>query len=92
MLSANTARLERLYALINEALEPSHLEVLDESHLHAGHAGAETGKGHFAVKISAEAFAGKSLVACHRLVYAAIGDMMEDDVHALRIELITPTK
>lgn len=77
---------ERLTA----ALAPQDLDILDESHKHAGHAGARDGRGHFDVVIVAEAFAGKSLLERHRLVYAAVGDAMQTDVHALGIRALSP--
>ena len=62
------------------------LEIIDESHLHAGHAGAKDGRSHFRIKITAPEFAGLSPIKCHRLIYAAVGTMMESDIHALAIE------
>ncbi len=69
---------------------PDELDIEDESHRHAGHAGAAGGAGHFRVRIVAEAFRGKSPVARHRLVYAALGDMLKGDIHALAIEALAP--
>ncbi|MGO9634008.1 MAG: BolA family protein [Steroidobacteraceae bacterium] len=69
---------------------PVELDIEDESHRHAGHAGAAGGAGHFRVRIVAEAFRGKSPVARHRLVYAALGDMLKGDIHALAIEALAP--
>lgn len=71
------------------ALEPDVLEVIDESHLHAGHAGARDGRGHFHVRIAAARFQGLSRLAQHRLVYDALGDLMVTDIHALRISAET---
>lgn len=79
----NRAALIR--ARLTDRLAPQHLEVIDESHLHLGHAGAKTGKGHFAVIIEAEAFNGLSRLAQHRLVFDTLGDLMETDIHALRL-------
>eukprot|EP00808_Paulinella_micropora_P030574 g37694.t1 len=73
--------------LIGQALAPTHLEIIDDSHLHAGHAGSGGGS-HYTIKISSPAFEGKSLIACHKLVYAALGDMMGGDIHALAIQVI----
>jgi BolA family transcriptional regulator, general stress-responsive regulator len=67
-------------------LQPSELSVLDESHLHRGHAGARDGRGHFAVRIRAAALANASPLARHRLVYQQLGDLMTTDIHALRID------
>jgi len=84
------SRVERLEARLRTALQPSELRVLDDSHLHAGHAGAASGHGHFTVQLVAERFAGLSVVRRHRLVYAAVGDMMTTDIHALSIQALAP--
>ena len=70
------------------ALSPTHLEVLDDSHLHAGHAGAREGR-HFTVRLSSARFAGLSRVARHRLVYDSLGPLAAQGVHALAIEAKT---
>lgn len=69
---------------------PTELRIQDESHLHAGHAGAAGGHAHFRVRIVAEAFRGVPAVARHRLVYAAVGDLLQTDIHALAIEALPP--
>ena len=87
----STDMADRMAARLRERLQPSALEVLDESWQHAGHAGANgTGFGtHFRVRLAAPQFAGLSRVACHRLVYAALQDFIDrDGVHALVIELL----
>lgn len=83
---------QQLQARLQEKLQPQALEVIDESYLHNGHAGANgTGFGsHFRVRITAQAFAGKPLVARHRLVYDALQDFMDQGLHALAIEAKTP--
>ena len=86
----STDRVARIEALLIEAFAPEHLLVKDQSHLHAGHAGARDGRGHFAVKIVAAAFADKSRIERHRMIYGALGDMMETDIHALSIDALTP--
>ena len=86
----NPQRVERIRALLAEALDPARLEVSDDSHKHAGHAGARGGQGHFSVEIVSAAFAGKLPLARHRLVYAALGDMMQTDIHALAIRAKAP--
>ena len=86
----NPERVERIRALLSEALAPGHIEVTDDSHKHAGHAGARGGQGHFSVDIVSEAFRGKLPLARHRLVYAALGDMMQTDIHALAIRARAP--
>jgi BolA protein len=71
------------------ALAPTHLEIEDESHRHAGHAGAKEG-GHFRLTIASTAFAGKTTVARHRLVHEAVGDLMQGRIHALAISAVLP--
>ena len=73
---------------LTEAFRPVALEVVDESHLHKGHAGHRPeGETHFRVRISAEAFAGKSRVAAHRMIYSALSGEIKQGVHALAIEV-----
>lgn len=85
-------RVERIRAALEAAFAPSRLEVEDDSHRHAGHAGARDGRGHFNVLIVSQAFAGKAPLARHRAVYAALGDMMQADIHALSIQARTPAE
>lgn len=74
-----------------EALAPQSLELIDESARHAGHAGARPGGNtHWRLTIVSPAFSGQSTVARHRMVYAAIGDLMQDPVHALAISARAP--
>jgi BolA protein len=80
---------DQIERLLRAALQPESLEVRDDSHLHAGHAGAREG-GHYTVRITAAAFAGHSRVARHRLVYDALGSAMRRGIHALAIEARTP--
>ena len=76
---------------LSKALAPLALEVIDESHLHAGHAGARPeGETHFRVKIQAEAFSGKSLVQRHRMVNEVLAEELKDRVHALAISASPP--
>ena len=84
----NSQRIERMQQLITEQLQPSKLEIIDESHLHAGHAGAKEGKGHFKVRIASEIFAGIKPLQRHRLIFDSLGDMMSTDIHALSIEIL----
>jgi BolA family transcriptional regulator, general stress-responsive regulator len=86
----NADRVARMREYLHAALNPSQLDIQDDSHKHAGHAGARDGRGHFSVVIESEAFAGKSLIARHRMVYAAVGDMMQTDIHALAIQAKAP--
>ena len=86
--SVTQALREKLEA----AFRPERLEVVDDSARHAGHAGARDGRGHFNVDIVSDAFAGLSPIARHRAVYAALGEMMTTDIHALSIRARTPTE
>lgn len=85
----NEQRLQKINELLTQAFQPTHLRVIDESHLHAGHAGAKTGMGHFAIEITAADFRDKKPLERHRMIYAALGDMMKTDIHALRIMRIS---
>ena len=82
-------RIERIRDAL-AVLQPTLLDVVDDSHKHAGHEGARDGRGHFTVRIVSPAFAGKAPLARHRAVYAALGQMMQTDIHALAIEARTP--
>ncbi|KPK39392.1 MAG: hypothetical protein AMJ69_05720 [Gammaproteobacteria bacterium SG8_47] len=86
----NDARIALIRDLLSAALNPTSLDIVDESHKHVGHAGARSGGGHFDVTIVSEQFAGKSLIERHRLVYAALGDAMNTEIHALSIKAYTP--
>lgn len=90
MSEGATGRVERIRAALQAAFRPQALDVVDDSHKHAGHAGARDGRGHFAVKIVSPAFAGMAPLARHRAVYAALGEMMQSDIHALQIVAKTP--
>ena len=79
-------------ALLRErlaSLAPLAIEIIDDSVLHTGHAGAGQG-GHYRLRIVADAFSGKSTVARHRLVYAALGELMRSRIHALSIKALAP--
>ena len=86
----STDRVARIETLLNEAFSPERLLVKDQSHLHAGHAGAQDGKGHYDVTIISDAFAGQRPLERHRMIYDALGEMMESDIHALRIDARVP--
>jgi BolA family transcriptional regulator, general stress-responsive regulator len=81
---------DALRARLEELLAPTRLEVIDESFLHEGHAGADgSGSGtHFRVRIASPMFAGRTRVACHRLVYDALQDFVRQGLHALAIETL----
>jgi BolA protein len=85
-------RVERIREALEAALAPSLLEISDDSHLHAGHAGAASGGGHYSVKIVSDRFQGLRLVMRHRLVYDAVADMMRAEIHALAITALTPSE
>ncbi len=72
------------------ALEPVQVDLADESALHAGHAGAQSGGGHFRLAIVSRRFQDLNTVARHRMVYAALGPMMKREIHALAIKALTP--
>jgi BolA protein len=81
---------DRLTSRLEEGLGPDHLEVIDDSHRHAGHAGAADGRGHFTVLIVSQRFAGLGTLKRHKLVYEVVGDMMTTDIHALSIQALAP--
>ncbi|NIP72214.1 MAG: BolA family transcriptional regulator [Gammaproteobacteria bacterium] len=84
-------RIELIRDRLTAALEPDDLEVVDESHRHAGHEGAKAGGGHFQVRIVARAFSGKPLLERHRMVYDALGDAMDPTtIHALGLKAYAP--
>lgn len=85
-------RMARIRAGLEAALAPSVLELEDESALHAGHAGAASGGGHYRLKIVSERFEGQRLVMRHRLVYDSVHDMMHTDIHALAITALAPSE
>lgn len=83
-------RVQRIEALLRNTLAATDVQVIDESHKHRGHAGAAGGAGHFRVIVVSPRFAGLSLVAAQRLVYEAVGAMMDTEIHALAITTRTP--
>lgn len=86
-------RQTRLTALLQNALSPTSLEVIDDSHLHAGHAGAASGGSHYTVRIVSPRFEGLKLVMRHRLVYDAVQEMInKTEIHALAIHATAPSE
>lgn len=83
-------RVEAIRKRLIDALNPEHIEIVDESHKHAGHAGAASGGGHFDALIVSEAFTGKRPLERHRLVYEALGEMMNREIHAFSMQCRTP--
>ena len=84
-MKLNQQRIERFTSDLQKAFKLSHLEIQDESHLHAGHAGAASGGGHFRIHIVAPEFKQLNTVARHRAVYAALKDHIPSEIHALSI-------
>ena len=87
-----TDRAQRLRERLVQEFAPLELVIEDESHRHAGHAGAAGGASHFRVRIVSRSFAGLTPVARHRLVYAAVGDLMPGEIHALALEALPPPR
>ncbi|SRR6266404_6803085 len=84
------ARTTRLHERLRDGLAAEHVEVHDESARHVGHPGAAGGAGHYDVTVVSARFRDRDPVARHRLVYAAVGDLFPDEVHALAIAAYTP--
>jgi len=82
-------RITLIRQRLTTALSPQALEVMDESHLHKGHEGARDGRGHFRVRVVSDRFKGLRPLARHRLVYDALGDLMQTDIHALTVSAFT---
>lgn len=83
------SRIEQMRELLT-AFQPIQLEIIDDSHKHAGHEGARSGGGHYTLNIVSEQFSGKPTLGRHRMIYSALGDMMKHDIHALNIKAYTP--
>lgn len=86
------AREQRILALLNATFKPAACLLVDESALHAGHAGAASGGGHFRLRLVSERFQGCSRVARHRLVYDCLDAMMQGEIHALALTALTPSE
>ena len=85
-------RIEQIRQCLQSRLSPTELFIKDQSHLHAGHAGAEDGRGHFDVTIVAAAFTDKTRIERHRMVYDALDKLIKSDIHALRIKALAPAE
>ena len=83
-------RVALIRSRLEAELEPEELEVVDDSRRHAGHTGARDGRGHFQVRILSRRFTGKRTVERHRMVYAALGALMQTDIHALGLVALSP--
>jgi BolA family transcriptional regulator, general stress-responsive regulator len=88
--AAGATRAERIRSQLESALPGAKIELIDDSHKHAGHAGAQDGRGHFRVRIVSAAFAGLRSLQRQQLVYSSLGDLMRTDIHALSIAALTP--
>ncbi|MGU9956903.1 MAG: BolA family protein [Arenicellales bacterium WSBS_2016_MAG_OTU3] len=90
MVHALTKSEKAIEKRLTAALQPESFELVNESHLHKGHAGAEDGRGHFALTVVSDKFNGLATLARHRLVYDAMGELMQTDIHALSIKAFSP--
>lgn len=88
----SSPRIAQIRSRLEAAFTPDVLEIVDESHRHAGHAGARDGRGHFLVRIVSNRFEGVRPLARHRMVYAALGPLMQTDIHALSLEALSPAE
>jgi BolA protein len=91
-MSLNQERIQWFKDDLSKAFDVQKLEIEDESHLHAGHAGAASGGGHFKLTIVSPQFSGLNLVARHRAVYAALSCHIPKEIHALTITALTPSE
>ena len=88
-----TSRVERIEQQLRDGLDVEFLQVFDDSQAHAGHAGVrESGGGHFSAIIVSPRFEGHGLVARHMMVYAALGELMQTDIHAFSMKVLSPTE
>jgi len=86
-MSAQT--IEQMKVLLAD-LQPLQMQIIDDSHKHAGHAGARSGGGHYQLVITSALFIGKPTLARHRMIYSALGSLMKQEIHALQITANTP--
>ena len=82
-------RIDQMNVLL-AALQPTKIEIADDSHKHVGHVGARSGGGHYRLLIVSTQFASMPTLTRHRMIYSALGDMMKHDIHALAIAAYTP--
>jgi len=85
-------RIERMRERLAATFAPSECQLVDESHLHAGHAGAASGGGHYRLRLVSAQFEGLNRISRHRLVYDCLRDMMQAEIHALNITAIAPSE
>jgi BolA protein len=88
----NEQRIADIRARLESAFRPLTLEIVDDSHRHAGHEGAKDGRGHFSIRIVSTRFEGTKKVERHRMVYAALGSLMQTDIHALSVTALSPAE
>jgi BolA family transcriptional regulator, general stress-responsive regulator len=86
-----TERIEQIATCL-QILQPVELQIVDESHQHAGHAGAQSGGGHYRLTLVSAAFIGKNKMTRHRMIYSALAAMMEQHIHALTIQALAPNE
>ena len=86
------SREEQIRRRLEAEFAPLELRIKDQSQLHAGHAGAADGRGHFDIRIVAEVFDGQSRLERHRSVYSALSDLLQSDIHALRVKALAPAE
>lgn len=91
-IKATSERERRILARLTETFAPVECHLVDESALHAGHAGAASGAGHFRLHIVSQLFEGQNRLSRHRLVYDCLSDMMHADIHALAITALAPSE
>lgn len=84
------ARMQRIHDALNRQLDTTDIDIRDDSDKHIGHEGWKSGLGHYAVTIRSPKFAGENPVARHKLVYDALGGLMQTDIHALQIRALAP--
>lgn len=85
-------RLEAMRSRLTATFTPLACQLVDESHLHVGHAGAASGAGHFRLHLVSERFEGVNRIGRHRLVYDCLRDMMQSEIHALNITAVAPSE
>lgn len=83
-------RIDKIEKLLTDALAPESLQVTDDSHEHAGHGGYHEGGSHFTVTVVSKSFHSLDTLSRHRIIYDALGDMMQKEIHALKISAYAP--
>jgi len=91
-MHSQMTRADRISAELRSALHTYAVKLIDDSHLHAGHAGARDGRGHFRVRVVSADFEGLRTLQRHQLIYRSLGELMQTDIHALGISALTPAE